>query len=56
MRGGGDCMNLHLSNSVSSSYFSSLSAKAVFQMGELCVEKCISQTHYELLLASSNIE
>lgn len=52
-------MNLHLSNSVSSSYFSSVSAKAVFQMGELCMggkNRCISQTHYELLLASSNIE
>lgn len=64
LKGGGGgssgcCMNLHLSNSVSSSYFSSVSAKAVFQMGELCMgggNRCISQTHYELLLASSNTE
>lgn len=51
---GGRAINLHLSNSVSGYDFSSPSAKFVFRDGELCVEKCITQTHYGLLLASSN--
>lgn len=55
-RGGWPTMNLHLSNSISSLDFSSPSAKVVFTEGELCAKKCITQTHYELLLASNNTE